>query len=363
LFRAHASLALWSPYTERVDPFAWGGPGLERGVIASLFEQTVESKRDQRVQELRLARRRLKKLPEGTDVTLLFGKGTELQHAKREVPGGALQEELVRTIPKGGWFAAVSPAPGNAMLHVNRGPAVELTLRGRLATLRAPMPEKGREVEEGDTHPFRMMTLAWPMDAPMNSEEAMMRAVRYLDAPSEMTIRRGRRLGGPPGLVALEAEDHAVDLVAARSEEPETISIPVRVEGLNDRWSAVLHQRRGYNGAGYYGSGRDRLRTLGLDEQGRAYFPMYTGRSKTDVAAGHPVVASETGEALFIQVTALAGAEPGEARPWHVSVNNPTDESITTTVRKKMRLPGLDLQRREITLDPGERKVLLDDSP
>jgi len=43
---------------------------------------------------------------------------------------------------------------------------------------------------------------------------------------------------------------------------------------------------------------------------------------------------------------------------WHVSVNNPTDKAITTTLRQTMALPGLDFQTQEVTVPEGGYIVL-----
>ena len=43
---------------------------------------------------------------------------------------------------------------------------------------------------------------------------------------------------------------------------------------------------------------------------------------------------------------------------WHISVNNPTDRKITTTLHKTMDLPGLNFPDKTIILNPGEYRVL-----
>ena len=70
---------------------------------------------------------------------------------------------------------------------------------------------------------------------------------------------------------------------------------------------------------------------------------------------GHPVIAGPEGRELFIQVTKV-GAGPDR---WHVSVNNPTDRTITATLRKAMPLPGLEFPDKTLTLAPGEYVVLM----
>ena len=93
-----------------------------------------------------------------------------------------------------------------------------------------------------------------------------------------------------------------------------------------------------------------------MDLAGNAYVPLYPDLAElTHVVAGHPVVAGPEGKDLFIQVTKV-GQNPDR---WHVSVNNPTDQPITTTLKKAIALPGFDFPDKHITLKPGEYTVLM----
>ena len=69
---------------------------------------------------------------------------------------------------------------------------------------------------------------------------------------------------------------------------------------------------------------------------------------------GHPVVADEMGRDLFIQVTHLSE----NSQRWHVSVNNPTDRDIRTTLRQAIDLPGLCFRKTTISLPAGGYKAL-----
>ena len=120
------------------------------------------------------------------------------------------------------------------------------------------------------------------------------------------------------------------------------------------RWSAGLLQKRGYV-KGHYGSGENRYRALGTDLQGCVYIPLYFDRAPTThPVAGHPVIAGPEGQELFVQVTHV-GQAPDR---WHVSVNNPTDKSITTTLTNPVDLPGFDFPAITLRLKPGEYVVL-----
>ncbi len=78
----------------------------------------------------------------------------------------------------------------------------------------------------------------------------------------------------------------------------------------------------------------------------------------THVMIGHPVVADAAGKDLFIQVTRLNDGLDGRPPAWHLSVNNPTDRPLTSTLRKVMDLPGLRFVQEKITIGPGEYRVL-----
>ena len=53
---------------------------------------------------------------------------------------------------------------------------------------------------------------------------------------------------------------------------------------------------------------------------------------------------------MFIQVTRISDDPPG----FHVSLNNPTDQTITTTLRAAMPMPGLEFQEERVAVGPGE---------
>ena len=136
--------------------------------------------------------------------------------------------------------------------------------------------------------------------------------------------------------------------------------LPLRVGGLNPRWSAGLWQKVGFPGsaAEAYGNGTDRYTALGIEEDGHAYAPIYTGESAARVVVGHPVIADGDGsDQLFIQVTHI------DTKPevWHVSMNNPTSKSITAMVRSTMGMAGFGLfmKSQQILVGAGQEVILL----
>lgn len=211
----------------------------------------------------------------------------------------------------------------------------------------------GRQVKAGDTFHHEVFTLQFPVTMEITSAEQLLRYVDYMSNPDGLRLVQGKRVNSA-GAVELEPDNFSVELAVPKPHDKLELTLPVIVRGLNRRWAAVLWQKQGYV-LGNYGTGNDRCRALGIDFQGNAYVPMYVDWAEmTHVVAGHPIVADENGRQLFIQVTKLA------ERPfrWHVSVNNASDQIITTTLRKTMDLPGLDFKETKLTLKPGEYRVL-----
>ena len=107
--------------------------------------------------------------------------------------------------------------------------------------------------------------------------------------------------------------------------------------------------------AGAYGSGENRYRGVGMDFAGNAYIPLYPDKAeKTHILAGHPISADERGKDLTINVMHIFD----NPHQWHIAVNNTTDKPITTTLKQSMDLPALEFGEMDITLQPGEHRVL-----
>jgi hypothetical protein len=65
-------------------------------------------------------------------------------------------------------------------------------------------------------------------------------------------------------------------------------------------------------------------------------------------------VADAHGKDLFIQVIALTDPTPGADTLWHVAVNNPTDQPVTTVLENNMHVPEVTFTRQPVQLAPGE---------
>jgi hypothetical protein len=129
------------------------------------------------------------------------------------------------------------------------------------------------DVEKGDVFRCELTSLAFPVDVPVHSMQDVERYVGYVTAPAGLEVRRGRRLAESPGIVDLELEEYAVELRIPRLPAADLpLTLPVRLCGLNRRWSAGVFQYTGYV-KGAYGSGENRYRALGMDGDGNAYLP------------------------------------------------------------------------------------------
>jgi len=219
-----------------------------------------------------------------------------------------------------------------------------------------------RAVKAGDAVQYGLATSTFPMDADIGSAKELKRRVDYLNAPTGMEVTGGKRVPSP-GVLDYRVDTHTVEVTLPKPDWPTYVTLPVRVQGLNRRWSAGLWLKRGFV-QGNYGPGVNRYRPLGIDLDGAVYVPISPDLADVHhIVAGHPVVADPAGKDLFIQVTQISGGTLSKGKPtrfrWHVSVNNPLDRPVTTTLRQTMDLPGMRLGTQKLTLAPGGYRVLL----
>jgi hypothetical protein len=332
----------WVSSTDGAPATGWAATGVRTGTRPSLFTEVLSFRRAMTMRSLRLARF----LPP-RNATLVVGTDEE-----RTVVDLDASTERDIVLGPGSWFAFFgSTEPMNAHLFENRGEAVRLAFGKRIVELRAEVA--GRRVARGDRYTFEVSGLAFPLDKPITNDEQVARYVDYLRDPTGLHVSRGTRKQSP-GLLEIAADGGAVEISLPKGDGVDGLTLPVRVLDLNPRWSAGLLQEEGYS-PGFYGSGQNRFRSLGVAGDGTAYVPVYVDRAElTRVLIGHPIVADGNGGALFIQVTCLGGTP----LRWHVSVNNPEDHPITTALRQAMSLPGLDFAARRLTIGAGEYLVV-----
>ena len=351
-----ASHTYFDPYITGVDPLGWGGPGVFEGPIASLFTEQFKFKQDCTVKELCIFNGYWRGKTAVRSTSLAIGKGTQIRDVW-DLTDTPEQPQEAR-IETGEWFALYSSQVANTHLFINRG--APLILRASPYTwywLELFADLRNRPVKQGDTCDVELFAQTWPLDEAMTRAGALAEMVGYLEKPTGMQVTRGTQVAGPGGLLELAPDNYAVELSIPK---PPGVArtVPVRVSGLNKRWTAGLYQFEGWR-THYYSKENSGWRALGLDFDGRAYAPLYVSKSpNTHVLLGHPIVADAAGKDLFIQVTRINDGDDKTPPAWHVSVNNPTDHPVTTTLQRAMDLAGLDFSAQTVTLAPGEYRVL-----
>jgi hypothetical protein len=332
------------PPTIGVPQTGWAGPGVRLGGNASLFREEITLRKRMTVKALRLGY-----FAGSPAATLVMGLGGEPRAIEPSQPENV---ETV-TLPHGGWFGYFRPdSAANSNLFFNRGETLRMERHGTALFFSAPW--QNVKVEDGQRFVMEIAALGLPVTVAVRNMADLERYADYLRDPTGMHVLRGKRIDAP-GLVELVPDEaFAMEIAVPRPAVRLDLTLPVRIDGLNNRWSAGLLLKKGYV-KGDYGPAENRYRALGLDLEGAAYVPLYVDRAAaTHVVAGHPVTAGPEGKLLFIQVTKV-GDQPHR---WHVSVNNPTDQPITTTLKKAIDLPGLEFPDRTVTLAPGQYIVL-----
>lgn len=344
----------WLNPSVGVPPTGWAGPGVRSGGNASIYRLDLRFMRDAEMPVADL----LADWLQGLHARPMAAVG-EAEAPAREVELLALdQPERIR-LESGDWFALYARDLNSAQVLFVRGEPLELHLTspgkpgGRVMLRPAANPWV---VTNGQTYRLELATLGFPVDEPVHTLDDVVRVVHTLAAPPGFELIRGERDAASAGVIDLAPADGAVEFTVPRLTNPPRMTLPVRVKHLNRRWAAGLFLRQGYVKGDHLACGTDAYRPLGIDFDGCAYVPVYAHwADHSHILAGHPVVAGPEGGNLFIEVTRVHDAPA----TFHVAVNNPTDATVTTTVRTAMAIPGLlDLEAVEVTLAPGERRVL-----
>ncbi|MHB9134043.1 MAG: CehA/McbA family metallohydrolase domain-containing protein [Armatimonadota bacterium] len=326
--------------TVGVPDIGWAAQGVRVGISPSLLTNVVRFKQDMTITTLLMGSVR-----RNENAILVVGLADGVKTVDLGAPG---YPEF--TVKHGEWFGYYGKGLSNAQLFFNRGETIKVQVGGAMYYW-AEM--KGKAVKTGETYTFELAGFGFPVDLPVTGPADFQRYVDYLKQPEGLKMTRGTRQESA-GIIDLKPADDAVEFTIPKPAQKLSLTLPVRVLGLNTRWSAGLFQKQGYT-KGFYGPGENRYRALGLDFYGNGYIPVFVDYAETtSMVAGHPIVAGLEGKELFIQVTNVSG--PPDR--WHVSVNNPTDRVITATLKKAMDLPGLDFPEKKITLKPGEYVVL-----
>ncbi|HKP62001.1 MAG TPA: hypothetical protein VJV78_34955 [Polyangiales bacterium] len=333
-------------YREYVSPSlgppesAWAALAMRSGTVASLFEGELGFGRAMTIQSIQLAS--IARHPEGR---LAVSRGSEIDTFELARP-----ERPTFTLERGRWFGLYSEKPHNAQLFWNRSEPLQIAVEDRIklrAILERPTVAPKQRIA------YEIAALGFPMDVPITDARGFQPYVDYVRDPTGLRVLRGRRTPSD-GNLELAADASAVALALPRAAGVPGLTLPLRVSGLNPRWSAGLWQKQGYT-LQFYGPSRDRYRGLGVEDSGHAYVPLHVDRADmTEVVAGHPVTADDAGRELSIQVTNLGG-NPWR---WHVAINNPTGRTIDAVLNAAMGLPGLEIHDKRVRVVPGGYLVL-----
>jgi len=326
--------------------------GMRYGMRPCVFRNEITFKEDCTVKELTLLR--TNNVPLATPTFLVIGRKPDV--VEKVINGETLEKPETFRLADGDWFAAYSPGTACTHLMVVKGSPVVLEVQRYVKnpqwlTVRADIA--GKQVKKGETFTFELVSLNTSVNVEIHTTEAVQRLRAYLASPEKMQVLRGTK-SDVAGFVDIEPKDYAVEIAIPKPSTNLNMTLPVRVPHLNRNWTAALFQKKGYV-KGIYGTGENRYRGLGLDFEGSAHIPLYVDKADTThILAGHPVVADERGKKVAINVMHLFD----KPHQWQVSVNNLTKKPVTTQLKQAMDLPSLDFEEREITLAPGEFRIL-----
>ena len=322
------------------------------GAVVANYSCSVKFLQDQKVGSLSLMfRNRYEPRP----FSFLVGDGDG--HREHKLTGEAGSAVVNELIAKGQWFGFFAGQSFNNVLFINRGEPFVVSVYPENNQWKAHIAAdiEGRHVSAGEEYYHELFSVNEAVGITESGPDRFRRVLAYLDAPDGMKVVRGERMASP-GFFDVSTRDPGIpaELIVPRPEEEIGITIPVRVSGLNSRWSTGLFQVEGHS-TGYYSDGTEVYTSLGYDFDGRGYAALFPDQSeRTHVLIGHPVVCN--GQDHFIEVMPRSGPDGGYV--WHVAVNNPTDQEVTATFQVGMDLPGLDFGKQQHAIPSGAHVVL-----
>lgn len=271
------------------------------------------------------------------------------------------QKALEILIHRGGYAALFAQTPSNAFAIYNLGeplkvvvndPELNPNFNGAIAFY---APLEGKQVNRGEKYRYSLLILNDPMDEDGKNGKRYEIIRGFLGMSGErpkFELRQGN-LVGYFGMLDAKSQDGAVEIYMKKPNERLNIPFPVRIHGLNPRWSAGLFQIDGYT-EGKYTDGKNVYRPIGVTKDGYGFATLYPDYSEiTHVIVGHPIVADDERVAIIFAHT---NWKPHE---YWLMVNNPTEKPIITTIRRRIPLPNLNFTKQRIVLQPGEDRILL----
>lgn len=324
--------------TVGVPEVGWAGPGVRDGINASSFVEELKFLKDAKIKSIRLGY--FASIKKEAIFVISNKEGIKEYPVSKNFSGKTFY------LKKGDWFGFYKKGISSSHLFINRSIPLKLTTGGNVVYIYADGIDK---IKKGERVIFEMAGFGFPVNVEINKKEDFEKVLNYVKNPSGMKIIRGKRIDNP-GIVEILPENYGVEISIPKPEKKLNLTLPVMIKNLNPGWTAILWLKKGYV-KGDYGEGKDRARELGIDVYGNAYVPVYVDYSDiTSFVAGHPVIAEgKMAEKLFIQVTHVQD-NPDK---WHISVNNPTDKTISAVIKKVINLPGMKFKEKKILIKPG----------
>ena len=330
----------------------WAAIGERGDAVVANFSNAIRFKMEQQIDSLVLLRSNWNPPRPGV---LVVGRGdaTPIEH---DLMAGI--QPIAERVETGGWFGFCSQEAFNGVLFVNRGEPVfahvdykaDGSFRGKVTA-----DLVGQILQPGDSRHYEFFTVNESIDMEDRGTARFQRVLRYLDQPDGLQLIRGTREDSR-GIMEVNSGDanSPVEIKVSKPDQRIGLTIPLRVSGLNPRWSAGLLQVKGHS-TGYYTNGENVYSALGFDLDGRVYAALYPDYAdETHVVVGHPVVCDQSD--LFLEVMPRSG--PDGIYIWHVAVNNPTDDDVTAEFRQSLDLPGLAFETQVHTVPAGGHLVM-----
>jgi len=327
----------------------WAAHAIRTDALPSLFELDILSKKDQTIESIQL-------LSSGSitppgDLFFLSCREGRLESCRETqifppVEGSSGEH----TIGTGDWAGLYSPKSSCGIIWYNRGAPLRFKIDVHGASQRSSLHYVPEETDfpEGENLHYELFSLVYPLDVTEQGLDRFRHTVAYFQELEGVDILEGRR-SDQDGPVDIAADQYRVHLTARKPSWDLATALPLRVSGLNANWSAGYYQIKGY-ALGMYGDGSNKYHPCGYDTHGNVRATLYHCLAdQTEAIIGHPVVCDS--DDLIIQVTQKP--KSGGGYGYYVAVNNPTDETIRTKLKRNLPLPDLQVDSRELIVPPG----------
>lgn len=257
-------------------------------------------------------------VPRESKVWTMRGSNGNVYTGNWEANMASTSRHIVLPFNPGAYGAFLdSPLGGAAVFSLTEGLTIETRLPKK-SQIVIRLPKENSPTRKGDEETVRLLFVGVPR---------MTKYTRNFPSSSTETIERFRSDFGFKGKPAYKIESKAGLVTGTRyildingSKEKcfsgiisgKLIStLPIRVSGLNNNWSAFLYDRK-----------MKKARPLGVFEE-KAWATVIVNGTR-DLFVGHPI--NVDNKALMLQLTQIGD------KSWHLEVHNPTSQTIETEI-------------------------------